>query len=246
MENIKQMSRENRKKAKEIDLKELFIVLKKHIILIALITLIAGVIGFFLNQMVVVPLYQSSSRVIIVASADSRSTLQVIVKDSSILDIVIKQMNLKESSDQLASNITVNSIENSQVVSISVVDTDPYRASQIADTVAEIFKEQAPKIMGGSDITILSKAKVNPIQINPTSKNKLLYGIVGGIVIGIGLSFLLESLEDTIRSKEDIESLLEVPVIGRIQRINRRNLKRRTNKSQQIELELRGESVDFK
>jgi capsular polysaccharide biosynthesis protein len=245
MENIKQMSRGSRNRPKEIDLKDLFFVLKKHIILIAVITFIAGIAGYMLNQMAVVPLYQSSARIIIGSNADSRQTLQVIVKDSSILDIVIKRMNLKESSDQLASKITVSSIENSQVVSISVVDTNPNVASQIADTVAEVFKEKVPTIMEQSNITILSKAKVNPVPINPTSKNKLLYGIIGGLIIGIGLSFLLDSLEDTIRSKEDIENLLDVPVIGRVQRINKRNVKRKTNISQ-IDLELRGESVDIK
>ena len=245
MEN-KQLSRENRKKSKEIDLIEIFTLLKKHIFVIVIITLIGGVIGYLLNQMTAVPLYQSSSRVLINSSVDSRPTLQVIVKDYSVLDIVIKQMNLKETSDQLASKITVNSIDNSQVVSIAVVYTDPRKAAQIADTVAEVFKDQAPKIMPGSSISDLSKAKVNQVPINPPNKHKLLFGIVGGIAIGIGLSFLLESLEDTIRSKEEIESLLDVPVIGKLKRINKRNLKRKVNKSHQIEIELRGESIDIK
>lgn len=243
METNKMMTRESKKKAKDIDLKELFLVLKRHYLVIVFVTLLAGVVGYLLNQITVTPLYQSSSRVILGADSETK-TMQVIVRDSSILDIVIRQLNLQETSDQLANNITVTNIENSQVISINVIDTDARRASKIADTVAEVFKEEVPKIMGQSKITMLSSAKINKSPINPPRKNMLLYGFIGGIVIGIGLAFLLETLEDTIRSKDDIESLLEVPVIGKVQKITKRNIKRKTNRSR-VNLDLRGESVDF-
>src|SRR4051812_22121184 len=167
MDSFQKMNQGTQKRAKEINLRELFLVIKRRALVIALVTIIAGFVGYILNQSTVVPLYQSSSRIIIGADEESRTTLQVIVRDSSILDIVIKKMGLKETSDQLASKITVASVENSQVVSISVVDPNPVMASKIADTTAEIFKEEVPKIVGKDYIRFLSKAKVNPIPINP-------------------------------------------------------------------------------
>jgi capsular polysaccharide biosynthesis protein len=212
---------------------------------IALMTILAGLVGYILNQSTVVPLYQSSSRIIIGADGESRKTLQVIVRDSSILDIVVKQLGLNETSEQLANQISVASLESSQVVSISVVDSDPDSAAKIADTTAEVFKEEVPKIVGKDYIRILSRAKVNPVPINPTTNNKLLYGIICGLVIGIGIALFLETLDDRIRSKKDIEEILDVPVLGRIPKINKRNMKRAANKSK-FEVEMKGETIDYK
>ncbi|MEH6908809.1 YveK family protein [Neobacillus drentensis] len=245
MESFQKMGRGTQKAPKEINLKELFLVIKRRFLMIAFITFLAGIAGYILNQSTVAPLYQSSSRIIIGADGESRKTLQVIVRDSSILDIVIKKLNLKETADQLANQISVASLEDSQVVSISVMDKDPVRASEIADTTAETFKEEVPKIVGKDYIQILSKAKVNPDPINPKTNNKQLYAIIGGIVIGIGLAFFLETLDDRIRSNKEIEELLEVPVLGKIPKINKRNMRRAANKSK-LEVEMRGETIDYK
>ncbi|MCM3724926.1 Wzz/FepE/Etk N-terminal domain-containing protein [Neobacillus cucumis] len=245
MDNLQKMNRMNQRRPKEINLKELFLVIKRRSMIILLMTIIAGLAGYILNQSNVVPLYQSSSRVIIGADEESRKTLQVIVRDSSILDIVIKKMGLKETSDQLANKITVASLESSQVVSISVVDSNPIMASKIADTTAEVFKEEVPKIVDKDYIRILSKAKVNPEPINPKNDNKMFYGVIGGLVIGIGAAFFLETLDDRIRSSKEIEEFLGVPVVGRIPKITRWNKKKAASKTK-LDVKMRGETVDYK
>lgn len=245
MNNTQQLSRQTPKKAKDINLEELFLVFKRRIWVIGSVTLIAGLIGFFLNQATVVPLYHSSSRIIIGADEESRKTLQVIVRDSSILDIVIKKMKLEQTSDQLANQISVSSVDSSQVVSIGVIDTDPDMASKIADTVAEVFREEVPKIVGEDYIRILSKAKVNAVPINPKTNKMLIYGVIGGIVLGIGLGFFFETVDNRIRSRKEIEELLDVPVIGRIPKINKRSIRKATNKIEVVSKK-KGETIDNK
>jgi capsular polysaccharide biosynthesis protein len=233
----------DKRKAKEINLQELFNVIKRRFLAIAVITILAGIVGMILNNTSIVPLYQSSSRIIIGADEESRKTLQVIVRDASILDLVVKELNLSKSAEALAGQISVASVEGSQVVSISVVDTDPEQAAIIADTTAKIFQEEVPKIVGQDYIRSLSKAKVNPLPINPKSNNKVFMAIIGGLVVGVGLAFLLESLDDRIRSEKEIESMLGVQVLGRVSKMNKRNIKK---KNSQSNLEIRGESVGFK
>ncbi|MBY0145880.1 YveK family protein [Neobacillus niacini] len=233
----------DKRKAKEINLLELFNVIKRRFLVIAVITILAGFAGMFFNNTSIVPLYQSSSRIIIGADEESRKTLQVIVRDSAILDLVVKELNLSKSAEALAGQISVSSVDGSQVVSISVVDTDPNQAAVIADTTAKIFQEEVPKIVGQDYIRSLSKAKVNPLPINPKDNNKVLMGIIGGLVAGIGLAFLLESLDDKIRSEKEIESMLGVQVLGRVSKMNKRNIKKKNGQSN---LEIRGESIGFK
>ncbi|MEH7493785.1 YveK family protein [Neobacillus niacini] len=233
----------DKRKAKEINLLELFNVIKRRFLVIAVITILAGIVGMLINNTSIVPLYQSSSRIIIGADEESRKTLQVIVRDSAILDLVVKELNLSKSAEALAGQISVASVDGSQVVSISVVDTDPNQAAVIADTTAKIFQEEVPKIVGQDYIRSLSKAKVNPLPINPKDNNKVFMAIIGGLVVGIGLAFLLESLDDRIRSEKEIESMLGVQVLGRVSKMNKRNINKKNGQSN---LEIRGESIGFK
>ncbi|MGG1399953.1 Wzz/FepE/Etk N-terminal domain-containing protein [Bacillus salipaludis] len=233
------------RKAKDINLKELFLVIKSRFWIIVLITALAGIIGFLQSNSKPVPLYSSSTNIIIGADEESRKTLQVIVKDSAILDKVIKEMDLKTTAEALAGQITVSSIESSQVVNISVVDNDPQLAAKIADTTAEVFREEVPNIVGKDYVRILSKAKIKPTPINQSNDfNKLIIAIIGGFVIGIGATFFIESLDDRIRSEQEIETILGLPVLGRVPKTSKRNVKKKANHTR-LELEVRSETIDL-
>ncbi|WP_342042531.1 YveK family protein [Bacillus sp. OTU2372] len=233
----------NSKRAKEINLREIFTVLKRNLWIIILVTVLAGIAGVVLNNASTTPLYASSSRIIIGADEESRKTLQVIVKDSVILDKVINQLGLNSSAEELAGKITVASVDSSQVVSITVIDPNPMQAANIADTTAQIFRDEVPNIIGQDYVRLLSKAKVNPVPINQKNNNKLYLGIIGGLIVGIGLAFLLESFDDRLRPNNDIENLLGLPFLGRVPKVNKRNVKKR---SMNFQLESRGENIGLK
>jgi capsular polysaccharide biosynthesis protein len=244
MNRLDQMKNTDENKAKEINLKELFLVIKRRLWIISAVTFLAIVLGIILNNTTTVPLYQASSRIIIGADGETQKTLQVIVKDSIILDKVVKELNLNTSSAALAGQITVASIDASQVVSIAVIDTNPIQAAKIADTTAEIFKKEIPLIVGQDYVKLLSKAKVIDVPINPKNNNKIIIAAIAGLVISIGLAFLLESLDDRIRSEKEIESILGVQVLGRVPRMNRSNIKKK--KTVQLEMAQRGETIVYK
>ena len=244
MDNLSQINNPEKRKVKEINLKELYTVLKRRIWVIVIVTLIATLAGIYFSQSAKIATYQTSSRIIIGADEETRKTLQVIMKDSTILDPVVKELQLNRSSDQLAGQISVNSIDNSQVVSINVFDTNPVLAAKIADKTAEVFKQEVPNIVGKDYIRLLSRAKINPVPINQNQNNKMIIGFVFGLVAGIGLAFLLESLDDKIRSEKEIELLLGLPMLGRVSKMNKKNIKRKNNI--RLDLELRGETIGYK
>ena len=213
--------------AKEINLKELFAVIKKRFwvaaVITVLFTLVAGVYSTFSTNL----LYQTSSRIIIKAGAEDRTTLQVIMKDPTIMGKVVQELKLERSPEVLAGQITVQSIDTSQVVSISVIDSDPTVAASIANTTAKVFKEEIPNIIGFNDVQLLSDAKVVPFPINDNGNRMVMIGFVLGIVAGIGLVFLLESLDDSVKSEEDVEEFLGIPVLGKVPKMVRKNLKKK-------------------
>jgi capsular polysaccharide biosynthesis protein len=244
MNSFDSMNNLKRKKAKDINLKELYYVIKKRLWMVVVITLITTTLGAYHSISTNTPLYQSSSRIIISTGPEERNTLQVIIKDSTVLDKVVKELGLPQSPEALASQITVASIDNSQVVSIGVTDTNPYRAAKIATTTAKVFKEEIPNIMDFKDVRLLSDAKVNPWPINQSPNKMIIISLIVGLVIGIGLVFLLDSLDDTLRTDREVEEMVGLPVLGRVSKMNKKNLKKKYKK--QAGLELRGETIGYK
>ncbi|MEK3885887.1 YveK family protein [Bacillus sp. FSL K6-3431] len=246
MNRLYRLYGEDKRIVKEINLKDLYRVIKKRFWLVLLITILVTTAGWFYSNLNKTELlYESSTNIIINADSEYRKTLQVIIKDTIVLENVIKDLGLEKSSKALASQINVESIDLSQVVEIRVTDTDPERAAHIANTTAKVFKEEIPNILEFEDVSILSEAKVNSLPINESNQNKIIIAaFLFGMMLGLGLVFLIDSLDDSIKSELEIEMMLGVQVLGSISVMNKRNVKKRKRKSR--ELELRGETIGYK
>ncbi|MED3955201.1 Wzz/FepE/Etk N-terminal domain-containing protein [Priestia aryabhattai] len=216
-----------------ISLKELFQTLKKRLWLIALITIIAAIISAVISFFIITPIYESKTQILVNQTKSDQqlytgnevqtniqliNTYNVIIKSPAILDKVKEELNLDRSVDALNSQITVSSATNSQVVEIIVQDPSSQVATQIANKTAEVFQTQVSKIMKVDNVSILSKAEVkdNVSPVKPQPLFNIVIGIVVGLIVGVGLAFLLEYLDNTIKTEQDIESILELPVIGAI------------------------------
>ncbi|MES9740255.1 Wzz/FepE/Etk N-terminal domain-containing protein, partial [Peribacillus frigoritolerans] len=194
--------------------------------------LISGTISYFL----LTPVYQSSTKILvnqkqsenqldstqIRSNIDMINTYSVIIKSPAILEKVIDELELDQSVDQLSQKITINSQENSQVFSLTVQDSNPSKAVEIANTVSSIFQKEIKDIMNVDNVTVLAKAEIkeNPTPVKPNPLLNIAIAIVFGLMAGIGLAFLLEYMDNTIKDEGDIERLLELPILGSIQKIS--------------------------
>lgn len=236
------MSNTKKRIAKEINLKEIFLVIKRRVWVLVVTIVLTTLLGFVYGVTnTTTLLYQSSTRIIVGADAELMKTLQVIIRDSTILEKVIEKLDLNRSPELLANQITVQSLDESKVVSISVVDSDPKQAAVIANTTAEVFKNEIPIIMGFSDVKNLSPAKINLNPINEERNKATIIGLVFGFFAGLGLVFLLDSMDDTVKSERDIEDYLDLPVIGQISKMNKKNIQIQSH--QHIEFNQRGDIV---
>ena len=232
-------------KRKEIDLKEYYEVIKNRIWLIIIITIFTTTCGFVYNSFFNnnVSLYETSTRIIIPTDNEFMKTLMVMIKDPTIMEEVKDELALTRSSEELANQINVERVEESTVVSISVVDTDPAMAVNIANETASVFKKEIVNILNFKDVQLLSPAKENPNPVNQSQNNLIEITVVVGVILGIGIAFLLDSLDGTIKRESDIEEILEVPVIGLVSNMNKKKLL--GEKKKYKTLNLRGETVDI-
>lgn len=239
-----------------ISLKELFLTLKKRIVLIISIVLAAVMISGVVSYFILTPIYQSSTQILVNQAKEDQqysttevqtnlqliNTYNVIIKSPAILDIVKQELNLSESTTQLNEKITVQSEQNSQVVNISVQDESPEQAAAIANKTAEVFQKEIANIMKINNVTILAKAEVgeNQSPVKPQPLLNIAIALVVGLMAGVGLSFLLEYLDNTVKNEEDIEKVIGLPLLGKIATID--EMEEQTSRSVR-RASVRGESV---
>ncbi|KKI93271.1 capsular biosynthesis protein [Bacillus sp. SA1-12] len=242
-----------------ISLKELFLTLKKRlsfiIIIAAIATATSGIVSYFL----LTPIYQSSTQILVNQSKNEEqaynynevqtnlqliNTYNVIIKSPAILDKVIQQEKLDLTSGELNELVTVSSEQNSQVVNIAVQNEDPQQAAAIANSIANTFQTEVSKIMNVDNVTILTQAQngEDPSPIKPKPALNMAIALVVGLMVGVGVAFLLEYLDNTIKTEQDIENQLGLPVLGAITTITM-NDEMMEQSSQATTLRTRGESV---
>lgn len=230
-------------KVKEINLKEYVDIIKKRVWIIILLTMLTTAVGYIYSKNnTPITQYQTSTRVILEAEPNTINTLMVMIKDPLILDKVISQLGLTKSSGALANQINIGSVNDSQIIKVTVVDTDPQLAVEIANTTIEVFRNEITGILGiFLNVKVISEAQdASPLE--EAGSNMILIMFALGIILGIGFVFLLDSLDNRIRSDQEIEKYLGAPVLGFIPKMKARNttVKRKRRK----ETINRGETFD--
>ena len=225
-----------------ISLKELFQVLKKRLGMIIALSLVAAVLSGVFTVFVMTPQYAVSTQLLVsqrdtdpantIQSADIRTNLElintynVIIKSNRILENVSEELDLNLSAAALSDKISVTNENQSQVVTVRVTDTDPLRAERIANTTVSVFQEEIYELMNVDNVNVLNLAEVgvNPQPVSPNLTMNIAIAFVLGAMVGVGIAFLLEYLDTTIKTEEDIENILGLPVIGTISHIRESDL----------------------
>lgn len=224
-----------------ISLKELFAVLRKRISLILILTFTAAAISAIVSFFIITPVYQVSTQLLVNRSTvgenfntnevqtniQLKNTYSGIITSPAILDIVSSELGGEYTTGELKNKITIQNDNDSQILTLLVEDPNPQEAAKIANTVAGVFQTEVVRIMNVDNVTILAPAEV-PENISPVKPKPILniaIALVVGLMVGIGLAFLLEYLDNTIKTEQDIENYLELPVLGVITTISESEMK---------------------
>ncbi|HZG73370.1 MAG TPA: Wzz/FepE/Etk N-terminal domain-containing protein [Chondromyces sp.] len=241
-----------------ISLREVAETLRKRIKLIILITVTAALISGVVSYFVLTPVYQASTQLLVNQAKNEQqlynpaevqtnlqliNTYNVIMKSPAILEKVAQNLDLNITAQQLNEKITVEGQGESQVVNLSVQDPNPANAVAIANETARVFQEEIANIMNVDNVTVLSKATAGEgmAPVKPQPLLNIAIALVVGLMAGVGLAFLLEYLDNTIKSEQDVERLLELPVLGAVTSMEAETKK--GFKEQAKSVELRGETV---
>ncbi|NVY96211.1 chain-length determining protein [Lactobacillus sp. DCY120] len=229
-----------------INLGQLMATLRKHLLLILLMTGIGGVLAVAVTYFVMTPQYQSSSLILVnqKRSEDGnaqynqiQSDLQMIntYKDIITKDVVMKQVKknlnarnfaVSGNTDNLAKKIKISNNQNSQVLSVTAKADDPYLARALADETVSVFQEKVTKIMtNAKNVSVISKGSLKRKPVSPRPTINIVLGLLVGLIVGCLVALIRDLTDKTIKSTEFIEQKLRLPMLGSISEIDAADMK---------------------
>lgn len=219
----------NNNNQEEINLSEIASIIKRHFIKIVVVAVISAVTIFLYTKIFVPKQYVSSGKIIVnnrrtegtsitndeINSAQGLTEVySIVIKSDPIMNRVIDNLKLDFTTGQLQSMISVSSVNGTQVMSISATTLSPEVSAQIVNEILKVAPEDIIAKVEAGSVNIISEAVVNPVAVAPNaSRNAILVAVVVGMGMA-GIYILLELLDKTLKSPEDIERELGYPLLG--------------------------------
>lgn len=144
-------------------------------------------------------------------------TVATAVDSRPVAQEVIDRRGLEMDPQDLLDNLTVTQIEDTQFLELSYTDTDPERAQEIVNSVSNVAAQQISEADATQDDITITVWEPATIPTSPVSPNPLRNGLLAlalGLMLGMGLAFLMEYLDDSWRSPEEVERVSGVPTFG--------------------------------
>ena len=141
-----------------------------------------------------------------------------VILSKKIAKQVINNLGLDMSADDLIRNTSVESVNNTNMIKVSVVNSDANTAKVIANEIARIFNEEVINYFEISNVGVVDEAEISTLPYNVNVVKQLVISLFIGIVLAFGIVFVIFYFDNTVKSGEEIEKKLNLSVIGYIPR----------------------------
>ena len=212
----------------EINLGELFQLLKRNIKVIIISILLCTVLLGIVTVFVINKKYESTTRLFLKPdvtegiadySQINSNNLMVnnyveMIKGNNIQGIAANELNMDV--EEINSCLSVTNETDTQIISITAKTTDPALSKDIVDAVVETFTKEAKEKLNVNNITVVDEAEIATDPVSPSLKRNLLIGVLLGTFLSIGYLFIKFMLDTHIHNKEEVEKYLGIPCLGSV------------------------------
>ena len=214
----------------EIDVSEIFHVLLNKIWVILLAGIIAALAVIAGTLLFITPQYESTTKMYVLSKQDSntltsqdmQTSLSLtkdyaeLIKSRTVTEGVIAQLKLDMTHEKLLKKLSVDTPTDTRVVSITVTDTDPYTAAEIANAVRDIASKHIQQVMDIKAVNVVETANIPDEPSSPSvPKNGVIGGLLG-ILLAAAVVIIVYLTNDTVKTPEDVEKYLGLSVLGTI------------------------------
>lgn len=219
----------------EVNIKEFFKYVRKYVLVIALVAITFCSLTLIYSVYIKKDMYESNTTLVLTKSTSTVdqasgtitqndillnqklvSTYSELIKSKLVLNQVIEKLDLDYKINELAKLISVDSIENTEILKITVKNEDPKLAKDIANETAKIFSKEIVDIYNINNISIIDKAVLSKNISNNTTIRDSIIALFGGIFISLIILFVKYYFDDTIKFDDDLEEKINMPILGKI------------------------------
>lgn len=227
-----------------IDLSEILGIFLRRIKLIIMFTIAVGVIAFLVSRFFITPLYTATASLYVnntrktvvdsINSSDMQASqllvltyIEMIESDNVLTEVAeeISEMYkdvLKEplDSDDIRDMLTASAKNDTEILAVYITSPDPQLSSDIANKIIEIAPDKIKDFVEASSVKTIDYARLPEEPSSPNVKRNTAIGLFLGLVIGLALAYFLEIFDTRVKSEDDLEKMLEYPIIGVIPNIS--------------------------
>ncbi len=200
------------------------------VVLLVAVVLTSAVVGVSLGQ---TPMYEASIKILVGQKQGSdvpgalgsdvqglqqlAQTMADLISTRPVAEAVIRQLDLRMSAEAFLENLSVEQVPNTQSIQVFYKDPNPTQAKDIANAIGATFSDRISEVSPSANAITATVWESAGLPDSPVSPKPMLYGLLGlmlGLILGVGLAFLLEYLDDSWRSPEEVEQISGVPTFG--------------------------------
>lgn len=137
-----------------------------------------------------------------------------VIRTNGFLDDSLQKNSINKSSDEVSSGISITASEKSPIFKISYTSFKNEKIEDILNMISNEFSSYIQSIVPETKPKVIDEARV--ATITPNKSKLIIVGFGIGLILSIGLIFVLDYLDDTVKSKDRLEKILPIPAIGEI------------------------------
>ena len=214
----------------EIDLLELFRAVLKYIKLIIVLCIVFGLGGFLGTKFLITPTYTASTSIYLTPQisesgsldynsqmANSKLVTNVVnlMTQNNVMSEVAKDVGM-ENAASVKKCITVTNESNTEIITITATTNDPKLSKDIANGTVSTFTKTMQKNLNVRNIEVVDRAKLSYVPSGPNIKKNTMLAAMVGFVLGCGYAVLRFLFDNRLRTKEEAEKYLGIPVFCEI------------------------------
>lgn len=224
------MNEFEKQQTQDVEISELVNAVKPYSLLIIVVMVSAAILSFLYTKIAITPIYESSATMIVnnrqsegnrgitnddINSAKGLANVYgVIIKSDSVMAPVNDKLNLGMMTKALSDSVKVSSVDNTQVMKVSVRHNNPKTAHAIASAIVEIAPNKIVEMVEAGSVKVIS----NPIEpsnpVSPNTMRNVMLASVGAAIITVAGIIIRHLMDKTFKRVDDLENALDLPVLG--------------------------------
>ena len=219
----------------EIDFKVIFDVFWSKKIAIISVAIIFAILGFIYSKVLVTPKYTATAKMILVSTKSTDEsgigitssditlnnnligTYKEIAKSNSVVRQVLDNLSITDLSEETLKNmIDISSQASTQMINVSITDIDPDRATKITNELTKVFSSKIEELYKLENINVVDEAELPEYASNINTTRTVILFFIIGFSIALGVVFLINMMDTTVKNTKDIEKNIRIPVLAEL------------------------------